>query len=60
MIDYKIEYKETGEFRAPLTGEWFKCEDGKIERARFDFTVQKFKIVKEIITPGGALNPEGI
>lgn len=44
-------YEETGEVRPPRAGEWFKTPRGGEERARFDFSVQEFPILREILRP---------
>lgn len=43
-------YIETGEVRAPKTGEWFLGNNGYPVVARFDFVLQKFPILREEIT----------
>ncbi len=39
------EYEDSGEFRPPNHDEIFCDEDGRIECARFDFTVTKYHIL---------------
>lgn len=43
---YQESFKETGEVRPPLQGEYFLNSRGFIEQARFDFYAQKFKIIR--------------
>lgn len=47
----ELVYEETGETRSPRAGEWFKTPRGGEERARFDFSVQEFPILREILRP---------
>ncbi len=41
---------ETGEIRPPKTGEWFLGSNGYPVMARFDFTAQEFRILREEVT----------
>lgn len=49
MTKVEEKFHETGEVRSPRKGEWF-MGDRCPEQARFDFTIQKFPILRyEII-----------
>jgi hypothetical protein len=45
----RIVYEETGEVRPPREGEWFRGYKGIEDRARFDFTIQKFPILRMLV-----------
>lgn len=49
----KLEYVPTGEHRPPHAGEWFRSYNGVEQRARFDFSVQSFDILREVLTSEG-------
>lgn len=49
-----IRFVETGEIRPPLVSEWFRdSATGCAKQALFDFTIQKFPILKMILTEEG-------
>ena len=53
-MDNKIlVYERTGEVRPPQAGEWFSGYGGAPTHAAFDFTVQEFPILRQIIKDRG-------
>lgn len=50
-MNMKLVFTETGENRPPLAGEWFRGYNGVEDRARFDFSVQSFPILRMSLVP---------
>ena len=44
-----LRYEETGEVRPPSRGEWFRGVSGVPQQAQFDFRVQSFPILREVV-----------
>jgi len=47
--NFDLRYEETGEVRPPLAGEWFRGCNGYPVRAMFDYSVQSFPILREML-----------
>ena len=55
--NYEIVYEETGEVRPPRCGEWFRGYLDSPVRARSDFVIQSFPILRMRLVQDDEVRP---
>jgi len=58
-IHKRIVFRETGEVRPPLAGEWFRGNGGQAVEAMNDFQIQRFPILTMSIEDDSDASTDG-